>query len=644
MTPISSQEPAGEAIGARPGVPVLRPYQNAAGAALETSYFVDGKNRLLFKKPTGTGKTIWFAAFLGRAFPKLAAWLDTFKAEKGAKVLVIAHREELLQQAADKISRGNRGVMVSIEQAGSRANRYSDVIVAGIQTLAAQKFKRLKTLLRYHSFRLVVIDEAHHAAAASYRTALVHLGFLPAADASDENEIEAVKETDVEVMGRNLAAWDLEAPKDRLLVGVTATPNRTDAIGLSCVFQKIAFAYELKQAIEDGYLVPIVPWVIETTANLDAVHTSRGDFNQRELAEAVNVESRNALTVQAWSNYAADLQTIVFAVTVDHAHQLARAFKAIGVTFEAVSGETETWKRRDMIRDYRRGNLQGLVNCMVLTEGTDLPMAACIVHAKPTKSATLYEQMTGRGLRPHPDDPVGPERLEAIARGVAMKKPQCILIDVVDVARKHSLQTAPVLYGLPPNVSANGKDLRDMAAALEAILESAPGLDPEALGGRMTLRDLEVRASTFDVFSIPSLGKNGAGLRYQWIRVRADEYRLQYPWQDGTEILAVTRDVLGHYTLSATFRPADGSPARHRTLVPEVPDAKRALQIAELFILNDRRSTTKILSKNAGWRSRDASDRQLGKLRSLGGPVRSNMTMGEASALIDIYEARRRKR
>jgi len=641
MTDSSSQAPAGEAIGTRPGVPILRPYQNAAGAALEASYFEDGKNRVLIKKPTGTGKTVWFAALL-RAFPRLRAWLDQFGQQKGAKVLVIAHREELLDQAAEKISRSNRGVMVSIEQGDRKANRYCDVIVASIQTLQAQKFKRLKTLLRYHTFRIVVIDEAHHAAAASYRTALVHLGFLPAADASDDDEIEAVKETDVAVMARNLDAWDTIAPKDRLLVGVTATPNRTDAIGLSCVFQTLAFSYDLKQAIADGYLTPIVPWVVETTNNLDAVKTSGSDFNQKQLAEAVNTEHRNQLAVQAWADYAADLQTIVFSVNVDHAEQLARAYKATGATFEAISGETEKWRRRDVLADYRRGNVQGLVNCMVLTEGTDLPMTACIVHAKPTKSATLYEQMTGRGLRTHPDDPVGPERLAAITGGATMRKPICVLIDVVDVARRHSLQTAPILYGLPPNVNAKGKDLQQLADALEDIAERFPGFDPESIG-RCTLADLEVRASTFDIFTVPSLGKAGEGLRYQWVRVRADEYRLQYPWQDGIEILTVVHDVLGHYDLAATIRPADGSAPRQRTLATQVPTARAALEIGELFILHDRRSVGHIIDRTARHRQRDATDRQLGRLRALGAPVRAKMTIAEASTLIDIYEARRRR-
>lgn len=641
MTDSSSQQPAGEEIGTRPGVPVLRPYQNAAGAAVETSYFDDGKNRLLIKKPTGTGKTVWFAALLGPAFPKLSAWLNSFK-QKGAKVLVIAHREELLDQAQEKISRANRGTMVGIEQGERRASRYCDVIVAGIQTLAAQDFKRLKRFLQHHSPRIVVIDEAHHAAAASYRTALVHLGFLPPEDASNEHNIEAAKEADVAELARNLESWDTIAPKDRLLIGVTATPNRSDAIGLACVFQKIAFAYDLKQAIADGYLVPIVPWVVETTSNLDAVKMNRGDFNQRELAEAVNTAHRNALAVQSWLDYAADRQTLAFTVNVQHARELAEEFKKAKIEAEHISGEDSTDRRRAKLRAYKRGDIQLLANAMLLTEGTDLPLTGCILHAKPTKSATLYEQMTGRGLRLHPDDPAGEERLAALARGDALKKRDCILIDLVDVARRHSLITAPILYGLPPTINTKGEKLDDLATRLEEMLERYPGFDPESVG-RMTFQELEVRASTFDIFTVPSLGKAGAGLRYPWVRVKIEEYRLTYPWQGGVEVLTVRRDVLGHYELSATIRPADGTAPRSRVLAPEVPDAGRAMQIGEMFVLHDRRSVNGILDRHATHRQRDATPRQYGKLRALGCPVKKRLSIAEASALIDIYEARRRR-
>jgi superfamily II DNA or RNA helicase len=144
----------------------------------------------------------------------------------------------------------------------------------------------------------VVVDEAHHAAAASYRTALAHLGFLPLEVSSESGELEAPTHDDVAKMKASLAGWDARAPKDRLLIGVTATPNRSDAIGLECVFQTIAYSYGLKQAIEDGWLVPPVPWVIETKTSLDQVRTTAGEFNQKDLAEAVNTPERNALALR----------------------------------------------------------------------------------------------------------------------------------------------------------------------------------------------------------------------------------------------------------------------------------------------------------------------------------------------------------
>lgn len=645
MSAPASNEPAGEAIVARRGAPILRPYQLKAGAAVESSFFKDKKNRLLVKKPTGTGKTVWFAALLGPAFPRLAEWLASFKTLKGAKVLVIAHREELLDQAAEKISRGTRGVMVSVEQGDRRSNRYSDVVVAGIQTLAAQRFKRLKTLLRYHSPRLIVIDEAHHAAAASYRTALVHLGFLPPTDASDEEDIEGAREADVATLTHNLEPWDAVAPKDRLLIGVTATPNRSDAIGLNCVFQTIAYNYDLKQAIADGYLTPIVAWVVETSSNLDDVHLARGDFNQRELAEAVNVAQRNALAVQAWLDYAFDRQTICFAVNVQHALELAEEFKRAGIKAEAISGETSRERRRALLQAYRRREIRMLVNAMLLTEGTDLPETSCIIHAAPTRSSTLYEQKTGRGLRIHPDDPAGPDRLAAIARGETLLKPECILIDLVDVAKRHSLMTSPCLYGLPPTILTKGERLDDVAAKVERMVERAPGFKPEELG-RISVAALELKASTFDVFTESGMGPAGAGLRYQWVRTRPDEFQLRYPWQDGIEVLTVRRSVVGLFELTGTIRPADGSPSRSRVLLPGAPSARAALQVAELFVLNDRRSVNGVIDRTASHRKRDATDRQLGKLRALGFkvPTDKKLTLAEASTLIDVYEERARRR
>lgn len=594
---------------------ILRPYQHDMNAAVLRE-LERGNNRLLLKAPTGTGKTVTFASML----TALAPWLEQFPA-RSRKMLIIAHREELLDQACEKIQRSNPGVMVSIEQGGRHSNRYSDVVIASIQTLAAMKFRRLKALLQSHTFRLVVIDEAHHAAAASYRTALVHLGFLPAADASDEENIEAANETDAAELAQHLAAWDAIAPKDRLLVGVTATPNRTDAIGLGCVFQTIAYSYDLRKAIDDQWLVPIVPWVVDTSVSLDGVRTNRGDFNQRELADAVNNAHRNGLAVDAWHKYAHQRQTIAFTVDVQHAHDLADCFRQRGITAAAVSGETPKDYRRQLLADFRRGDLQLLSNCMVLTEGTDLPMASCILHAKPTKSATLYEQMTGRGLRLNPG------------------KADCIVIDMVDVARKHSLQTAPVLYGLPPGlISDKGKNLGELAEAFERFADAHPGLNVEKMG-RVAIEQLQVKASTFSIWEIPSLGAFGAGRALNWVKTANDSFRVSYPYLDGKETVSVVPDLLGRFEVVCTFRPAVG-PVRQRTLVPGCESAAIAADIAEKFIKNDRPEVARLTDKGASWRRAPASDKQLKWLKWKRIPFRAGITKGEAADLQNLARAK----
>jgi ATP-dependent helicase IRC3 len=605
----------------------LRPYQVDASDALCEAFLDRGLNRLLVKKPTGTGKTVWFASLLRH--PRLAAWLQTFPPTQ-RRMIVIAHREELLDQAADKIRAANPGILVSIEQADRHANAYSDVVIASIQTLSARKCTRLHRLLARMTFRLVVVDEAHHAAAPSYRNALVHLGFLPPNDESNREDAEAVDYDDVALMEKALQGWNDIAPKDRLLLGVTATPNRTDAIGLGCVFQSIAYSYDLRKAIDDEWLVPIRPWVIETHTGLDGVHTVAGDFNQRELAEAVNTATRNQLAVSAWKAHADGRSTIAFTVDVAHAHDLAAAFRAVGVPAEALSGETPREERHAILQRFTAGTLEVVTNCMVLTEGTDLPRTSCILHAKPTKSATLYEQMTGRGLRLFPG------------------KPDCVLIDLVDVARRHSLQTAPVLYGLPPGCKTEGELLQELHDAMEKFREAHPNFDIEAAfaGGVLSLAQLHAKAATFDVWTVPALGAFGLGRALNWIRVAAEEFRLQYPWADGVEILTVAKDLLGKWVVSLTLRPAQPPyVARQRTLAQEIDTADGAAGIAEQFVLRERRGVANLKDKSASWRQKGPSPKQLALLKKMRVPLPPGpLTAGKCSDLIDLAMARRGRR
>lgn len=619
----------------------LRPYQEQQLDSIWLG-LSNGSNRLLVKSPTGTGKTVMFA----HALQRLESWLEQFP-RHDRKMLVIAHREELLDQAADKIQRTNPGLMVSVEQGSRYANLHGDVIVASIQTLQAMKFRRLKRLLTRCTPRVVIVDEAHHAAAATYRTALAHLGFLPPSG-QDRDNIEAATHDDLAEMQAALAGWDARAPRDRLLVGVTATPNRSDAIGLGCVFQSIAYSYELKQAIADGWLAPIVSWVVETDTDLDSVRITAGDFNQKQLAEAVNNAKRNHQALAAWREHAEHVPTIGFTVDVAHAHEAARVFQEAGYRFEAVSGETPKEDRRLLLRQFQEGQIEGLMNCMVLTEGTDLPRAGCILHLKPTKSATLYEQMTGRGLRPLPGDPVGPERLEAVARGATLAKPHCILIDLVDVAKRHSLQAAPVLYGLPPGLMVKGKQLGDVEDDIDALRQKTPNLEELLAGEHMTLEALRARAERFDVWTVPELGAFGNGRALNWIKVADDTFRLSYPWSDGTETLEVSRNLLEQFQVTVTLRPIDNPTAkRQRTIADGIPDADVAAGLAEAFVLEQRRSVTKLKGKDEPWRRRPASEKQIAYLRKLaarnpGLVVPKDCTAGEASDLIDLVNARRR--
>jgi len=607
--------------------PTLRPYQLEASDKICEAFFGNGLNRLLVKKPTGTGKTVWFASLPER----IKTWFETFpKGQRG--MLIIAHREELLDQAAEKILAANPGARIGIEQGDRYATQGCDVVIASIQTLSARKYTRLKRLLRENVFRLVIVDEAHHAAAASYRTTLVHLGFLPPADASEEENIEAPDYDDVLAMEQALADWDRRAPKDRLLIGVTATPNRTDAVGLSCVFQTLAFSYALKQAIDDQWLVPIVPWVVESKVDLDDVRITAGEFNQKDLAEAVNLDARNQSAVAAWQAHGKGRSTLAFTVDVAHAHALAEAFQQAGVRAEPLSGETPKDLRRAILRRFTAGEIEVITNCMVLTEGTDLPRTSCILHAKPTKSATLYEQMTGRGLRLFPG------------------KADCNVIDIVDISRRHSLQGAPVLYGLPTGLLAHGKDLQATLDELAELKEQYPAMNIEALlqAKHMTLEQLRLQAKTFDIWAVPDMGELAVGRSLSWLKLSDQVYRLSYPWGQGKESLEVQSDLLGTWEIVTSLQDLTRGPfgkyppPRTRRVATNITSADAALSLAETFVRQERSAVYRLKDITAPWRLKPATDKQLallGKKRIPHNP--KTITMGQASELIDLAFARR---
>ncbi|MDI1480378.1 DEAD/DEAH box helicase [Polyangium sp. y55x31] len=439
--------------------PSLRPYQREAVNAVLSARRA-GVRRMVVCLPTGAGKTVIFAE-LSRL------------ARRG--VLVLAHREELVEQARDKIHRALAGVaIVAVEQAARRAPRDAKVIVASIRSLHEA---RLEDLLVGRDIGLVIYDECHHAAA-------------------DDN---------LRVL-RRLGAFD--SGWNGTLLGFTATTTRGDGKGLDAVFERIVYTKSLPELIEQGYLARLSGYRIATTADLSRLSSEGLDFAEDELALAVDIEERNALVARAIQELARDRRTIAFCVTVSHARNLCFALNALGVPAGIVHGTMKPEDRARALEDFRRGRTIVLTNVGVLTEGFDDPGVSCVAMARPTRNEGLYAQCVGRGTRLFPG------------------KTDCLILDFVDLSAL-DLCTLPSLFGMPRDLDLEGRDASAARRTWERIAFDHPGFELEA--GAITLGEIQDRAARFDPLGLglsgdvraisgnawSSLGKYGLVLHFE---------------------------------------------------------------------------------------------------------------------------------
>ena len=299
-------------------------------------------------------------------------------------------------------------------------------------------------------FGLVVIDEAHHATAGTYRRCI---------------------------------DWYRQNPNCKVL-GVTATPDRADEAALGQVFESVAYEYGVLDAINNGWLVPIEQQMV-TVGSLDfsSVRTTAGDLNQGDLAEVMESERNLQGVAVPTVEICGERRAIVFAATVEQAERLAEILNRYKPDRAAwLCGKTDKDARRRMLADFKAGRLQFVVNVGVLTEGFDDAGVEVVVMARPTKSRALYAQMAGRGTRPAEevagklgDVPTAQERC-AMIRGSA--KPSCLIVDFAGNAGRHRLCcSADILGGniddevvaeVSRRVRENGKPV-DMAAELEKV-------------------------------------------------------------------------------------------------------------------------------------------------------------------------------
>jgi ATP-dependent helicase IRC3 len=437
----------------------LRPYQREAIDSVIAAR-KGGVRRQLVCLPTGAGKTVIFSE-LARLAQR--------------PVLVLAHREELLSQAREKLERALDGAkIVAIERGAERAPGDAKVLVCSIRSLHEE---RLARLLAGRDLGLVIYDECHHAAA--------------------EDNLRVLRQIGV-----------FEPRFSGTLLGFTATTTRGDGKGLDGVFERIVYSRSLPQLIDDGYLAKLRGYRISTTADLTRLTAGGADFRDDELSEAVDIEERNALVARSIQELARDRRTIAFCVTVNHARHLAHSLNALGVAAGIVHGAMPADARAQALADFRAGKLQVMCNVAVLTEGFDDPGVSCVAMARPTRSEGLYAQCVGRGTRLHPG------------------KADCLILDFVD-ASLLSLCGLPSLFGAPTQLDLRGEDVSQASRIWQQILFDHPGFELEA--GTFTLPEIQERAASFDPLTLEthadvraisgnawfSLGRHGVGLHFE---------------------------------------------------------------------------------------------------------------------------------
>lgn len=598
------------------------PFQLDAIRAIQAAHARQVR-RMLVVMPTGTGKSV-----VGSQLP---AALDC------RPMLWLAHRKELLDQARDHLRRANPKLTVDVEQGDRYADHDADIVVASVPTLGRKESRRKE---KFKRFGLLLVDECHRIACDTFLSVL-----------------------------RYFRAGQEDGPP---LVGVTATPFRSDKQRLANIFDEVVYEKTLRKAIEEGHLVRIRAVRVASETDLSNVRSRRDDFVESELASVVNTDYRNSLLCSAIEQHAADRRSIlVFCTGVDHAERTAEQLRDRGHKAECVTGKTDMDERSDILRRFKQGETRIVSNCAVLTEGYDQPSIDAVVMARPTKSRLFYCQAIGRGTRKF------------------LGKTDLKIIDLVDVCGKHHIETASTLFGLR-EMDLLGEDVLDAVTICEVAeqrgLQVADGDRIDNVSERsaqlelMTKRTISVgtKAEDVDVFAACRLGRDvERESEFPWIRMPNDTYVLPI---DGPKRAVLKRDKFGvwgcdvidkprggdagemhmrrvhGWTLSGTSNSSvvTGGGASDTTRIGgmncgkgDTPPFREADKVVKRFagyrLCDDRPPMPwwKILRQGAKWRRLPATDGQRAALRKWGVRVPDALMRGVASTMLETLRLRR---
>ena len=369
----------------------LRPYQEEAKQAIFEQW-KQGNRKTLLVLATGLGKTIVFCSTIEQCV------------KEGQRALILAHRGELLTQAAEKLHK-TTGLIASLEKAESSClGDPARVVVGSVQTM--QSDKRLARFPKDY-FHTIVVDEAHHALSDGYQRVLEHF-------------------------------------PDAQVLGVTATPDRGDKRNLGQYFDSIAYQYDIAQGIRDGYLSPIRALTVPLSIDLTDVSVQAGDYSSGDLGEAL--EPYLEQIADAMLEHCQGRKTIVFLPLVATSQKFRDILESRGFRAEEVNGTDSPESRKAKLHAFESGQLDVLCNSMLLTEGFDCPSIDCVICLRPTKVRSLYTQIVGRGTRLHPG------------------KDYCLILDFLWHSERHELCHPAHLVSEDPAVQAKATEMMEEAA------------------------------------------------------------------------------------------------------------------------------------------------------------------------------------
>ncbi|KAI1755201.1 P-loop containing nucleoside triphosphate hydrolase protein [Xylaria castorea] len=455
----------------------LREYQEECIQSILSS-LQHGHKRLGISLATGAGKTVVFTQLIDRIKPI---------SKHATQTLILAHRRELVEQAARHCSNAYPTKTVEVEMGNLHASGRADITVASIQSIVSgDRISKFDPTL----FKLVLVDEAHHIVAPGYLRTLEH--------------------------------FSLDQKKDEspILVGVSATFSRFDGLRLGAAIDEIVYHKDYVDMIGEKWLSDVIFTTVESTADITKVKSgANGDFQPGDLSRVVNTDQINEITVRSWLAKAAGRKsTLVFCVDLAHVAGLTRAFRQHGIDARFITGDTPKLDRSNRLDAFKRGEFQVLINCGVFTEGTDIPNIDCVVLARPTRSRNLLVQMIGRGMRLHPD------------------KANCHIIDMVS-SLATGIVTAPTLFGLDPSQlveEISMDEMKKLKTRQEAekvregtVLEVNPSLTDAKGDSRVTFVEYD---SVLDLISDTSGEKHIRSMSNNaWVQVGPHRYILSGP-------------------------------------------------------------------------------------------------------------------